>query len=108
VARGWCRGALAESADGRPVAPWSRRACRWSPLGALTRAWLEAPVGRPEDLRAAYAALAIVTGGRPDEWNAASWRTRWHVLSAFGRARLALPDAREQTRPRSGMRRAGR
>jgi hypothetical protein len=95
VARGWCRRALAEDRHGRPVPPWSDSACRWSPLGALTRIWHDGPGSELRAFEVAYAALALATGGRLEEWNAAPWRTEWHVHSAFARAREFLPQTRQ-------------
>lgn len=92
VGRGWCQGALAVDDDGRRVEPWSESARRWSPLGALLRTWYESPSADAEAFRIAYTALANATGGRLEEWNAARWRTRRHVLSAFGRARIYVPS----------------
>jgi hypothetical protein len=92
VARGWCQGVLAVDDDGRRVEPWSRSARRWSPLGALLRTWYESPNADADAFRIAYAALAGATGGRLEEWNAARWRTRRHVLNAFGRARIYVPS----------------
>src|SRR5262245_12214579 len=100
VARGWCQRALAEDRFGRPVEPWSASACCWSLLGALTRVWHEGRGRELDVFEAAYASLAIATGGRPEEWNAARWRTRWHVVRAFARAREFLPEARQQVRAR--------
>jgi hypothetical protein len=94
VARGWCQRAPAEDWRGRPVDPRSKSAVRWSPLGALTKVWAESPGLAPDAFRTAWAALAIATGGRPRDWNAARWRTRAHVLRAFERARNSLPEAR--------------
>jgi hypothetical protein len=51
-----------------------------------------------EVFEAAYAALALATGGRPEEWNAARWRTQRHVLRAFAHAREYLPEAWRQLR----------
>ena len=94
VARGWCRASLAEDRRGRRVEPWSPSACRWSPLGAMLAVWLERGAPRPEVLEVAYSAFGIATGGRPEEWSAAPWRTAWHVLSALSRARQLVPQAR--------------
>lgn len=91
IASGWSQNALARDDRGRQVEPWSEQARRWSPLGALTRVWHD---GRGDELQvfeAAYAALAMATGGRPEEWNDARWRTKRHVLRAFSRARDYLP-----------------
>jgi hypothetical protein len=98
VAQGWSRTALAEDGSGRRVEPWSTSARSWSPLGALIAIWLRARSEQPEVLEIAYAAFTLATGGRPEEWNAAPWRTKWHVLSAFARARRNLPEARAQIR----------
>lgn len=96
VARGWCRASLAEDRHGRRVEPWSPSACRWSPLGAMLAVWLERGAPRPEVLEVAYSAFGIATGGRPEEWSAAPWRTAWHVLSALSRARGSVAEARER------------
>ena len=93
VARGWSRTVLAEDGSGRRVEPWSASARSWSPLGALIAIWIRARIERPEVLEIAYAAFTLATGGRPEEWSAAPWRTKWHVLSAFARARQNLPGA---------------
>jgi hypothetical protein len=98
IAKGWCQNSLAEDRDGRQVEPWSEAACRWSPLGALTRVWHERRGVEVEVFEVAYAALALATGGRPEEWNAARWRTRRHVLRAFARARRCVPQAWQQIR----------
>jgi len=98
VARGWCQGALAIDEDGRRVEPWSPSARRWSPLGALLRAWYESPSADAEAFRIAYTSLANATGGRLEEWNAARWRARRHVLNAFGRARGYVPSGASRTR----------
>lgn len=101
VARGWCQKALAADEKGRQVEPWCEGACRWSPLGALTRAWYEGRGQGREPFETAYGSLALATGGRLEEWNAAPWRTKRHVLSAFARARAYLPQAREQVDARA-------
>jgi hypothetical protein len=93
---GWCQNALAEDRHGREVEPWSEAACRWSPLGALTRIWHERRGVELDVFEAAYAALALATGGRPEEWNAARWRTKRHVLRAFVRAQDYLPEVWQQ------------
>jgi hypothetical protein len=99
IARGWSRRALAEDRYGRQVEPWSASACRWSPLGALTSVWRERPAVGFDVFETAYAALALATGGRVEEWNGARWRTKSHVLRAFVRARGLLPQARRQLLP---------
>jgi hypothetical protein len=96
--RGWCRDALARDRDGRQVEPWTVGACRWSPLGALLRAWYEWGGEGIDPFVAAYISLALATGGRVAEWSAAPWRTQRHVVRAFAHAREFLPQAREQRR----------
>jgi hypothetical protein len=96
VAAGWSQRALARDSEGREVEPWSQDARRWSPLGALTRVWHERRGTELEIFEAAYAALALATGGRPEEWNAARWRTHRHVIGAFARARGYLPEVWRQ------------
>jgi hypothetical protein len=75
------------------VEPWSARACEWSPLGALTKVWHDQRGTELDVFEAAYAALALATGGRPEEWNAARWRSRRHVVRAFARAHEYIPEA---------------
>lgn len=101
VGRGWSQKALAEDRHGRRVEPWSRGAGRWSPLGALIRVWCESGGEGLDVLETAYTSLSLATGGRLEEWNAAPWRTQWHVLSAFARAREFLPEARRQVHTRA-------
>jgi hypothetical protein len=100
IAKGWCQRSLAEDLRGRQVEPWSESACRWSPLGALTSVWYESPGGALDVFQVAYAALSLVTGGRLEDWNAEPWRTKWHVLNAFDRARGHLTEAREEVEAR--------
>lgn len=93
IVRGWCQGALARDAVGREVEPWSETAASWSPLGALLAAWYESTCASREAFEAAYAALALATGGRVEEWNSERWRTQRHVRSAFFRAHGDLTAA---------------
>jgi hypothetical protein len=98
LARGWCQTALALDEEGRLVEPWSPSARSWSLLGALLAAWYEDPEAGRDSFRIAYTALALATGGRLEEWNAARWRTKRHVASAFARARAHVPALRRQLR----------
>jgi hypothetical protein len=98
VGAGWCPNGLARDADGRLVEPWSASACAWSPLGALLKAWFDAGDNGGDAFRVACAALAQATGGRLEEWNAARWRTKRHVASAFVHARSSLPSVRRRLR----------
>lgn len=96
VESGWCQRALARDRKGRQVEPWSESARSWSALGALLTAWYDDRAVSRTAFDSAYVALAIATGGRLEEWNAARWRTQHHVLDAFLRARGYLPLARLQ------------
>lgn len=102
VQGGWCRTGLARDADGRLVEPWSPSACSWSPLGALLKVWFDTGSDEGDALRIACSALALATGGRIEEWNAARWRTRRHVESAFLRARDYLPGVARRIRATEG------
>jgi hypothetical protein len=93
---GWSQRALARDGDGREVEPRSESARAWSPLGAMTKVWHERRGDELDVFELAYAALALATGGRPEEWNAARWRTQRHVLGAFARARAYVPEAWRQ------------
>jgi hypothetical protein len=101
VASGWCQKGLAADQYGRQVEPWSEDACSWSPLGALARVWFERGGAGLHAFEAAYTSLALASGGRLEEWNAAPWRTKWHVLRAFARAHEFLPEARERMHARN-------
>jgi hypothetical protein len=94
VARGWCQSRLAEDREGRPVEPWRSCARAWSPLGALLAALFFGSDGSLDSFRIAYTCLALATGGRLEEWNAATWRTQQHVLNAFEHARAFVPGVR--------------
>jgi hypothetical protein len=96
VARGWSQRALARDREGRQVEPWSESARSWSPVGALIAILYERGGGQLDAFQVAYEALALATGGRVEEWNAARWRRRRHVLHAFDRARGYLPHARRR------------
>jgi len=103
VSSGWCQRGLARDRDGRQVEPWSETARSWSPLGALLRAWYERPEAGHDAFATAYSALALATGGRLEEWNAARWRAIHHVRNAFVRAEAYLPVARRRLRTRQGV-----
>ena len=110
VARGWCREAPAEDMLGREVDPWSGAARRWTPLGALVRAWCDTGGDRIEAFTTAYLALALAVGGTVSDWNAEPWRTKEDATAALERAREHLPSARdyERTLRRDHERRAER
>jgi hypothetical protein len=94
VARGWSQSGLARDDEGRLVEPWRSCARSWSPLGALLAALYLGSEGSVDSFRIAYTCLALATGGRLEEWNAAPWRTQQHVLNAFERARDFVPGVR--------------
>jgi hypothetical protein len=101
VREGWCQGAAARDASGRPVAPESAFACRWSAAGALERVW-----ARHEDrfglglsaFERANLAVVSVVGEAPQAWNDIEGRTVIEVLDALAEAaRLEAgfpPDSR--------------
>jgi hypothetical protein len=104
VQEGWCQGSDAQDACGRPVAPTSVFACRWSAPGALERAWAWSENRFDLALDAfehANLALAAATGEVPQAWNDADGRTVRDVLDVFttaiedvgGRPRAAPPKA---------------
>jgi hypothetical protein len=103
IVDGWCQGSPARDEHGRQVEPWSGRAYRWSALGALAAAWFESR-GTFEGFLSAHRSLSVATGGHLDEWNDRRWRTKRHVLSAFGRARAWLPES-ERHVPANSVRR---
>jgi hypothetical protein len=89
VREGWCQGAAARDAAGRPVSPASAFASRWSAAGALERAWArhEDPYGVALDaFERANLALAAATGDVPQAWNDAAGRTLHDVLDALAEA----------------------
>jgi hypothetical protein len=93
VDTGWCQRSLARDAEGGEVDPWSPDARSWSPLGGLAKLWYEER-GGSDAFRVAYAALALATGGKLEEWNSAPWRTKQHALRAFAHAHVFLSYAR--------------
>jgi len=100
IGDGWCQGCLARDEHGRRVEPWSGRADRWSALGALAAAWFESR-GTFEGFLSAHRSLSVATGGHLEEWNDRRWRTKRHVLSAFGRARAWLPESQRHVEANS-------
>ena len=89
VREGWCQGAAARDACGRPVSPASAFATRWSAPGALERAWErhEDRFGLALDaFERANLALAAATGEVPQAWNDAAGRTLHEVLDALAEA----------------------
>jgi hypothetical protein len=86
VREGWCQGAAARDACGRPVSPASAFAISWSAPGALERAWArrEDRYGLALDaFKRANLALAAATGDVPQAWNDAAGRTLHEVLDAL-------------------------
>jgi hypothetical protein len=86
---GWCQGAAARDASGRPVSPASAFACTWSAPGALERAWVRHNrrfgIGLDAFVHASLA-LAAATGEAPQTWNDAVGRTLPEVLDALAEA----------------------
>jgi hypothetical protein len=89
VREGWCQGAAARDACGRPVSPSSAFATRWSAPGALERAWArhDDRFGLALDaFERANLALAGATGEVPQAWNDADGRTLQEVLDVLAEA----------------------
>jgi hypothetical protein len=89
VLAGWCRGAGARDAYGRPIEPSSAFARSWSAPGALARVYMRATTDLDGDLDAfqrANLALAAVVGAVPQEWNDIEGRTIREVLDALAQA----------------------
>jgi hypothetical protein len=89
VREGWCQGAAARDACGRPVSPTSAFARGWSAAGALERAWARHDDRFGSGLAAferANLALAAATGDVPQAWNDADGRTDTEVLDALAEA----------------------
>jgi hypothetical protein len=65
VRRGWCTGAPAKNADGKPVGPRDQDAVAWCAIGAIQKI-----CGGPEDGWEARFALRQVLGSEGiQEWN---------------------------------------
>lgn len=89
VRSGWCQGATATDECGRPIAPASAFARKWSVLGALERAWQRSPE-RPglalEAFQSAKLALTAAVNDVPQAWNDRPDRHVSEVLSALAEA----------------------
>jgi hypothetical protein len=90
AARGWCQGAEARDASGRPVHPQSDRAVAWSASGAIYRAsgFDGTPEVRQRYERAVWR-LAQSVSAHPSKWNDTPGRDKPDVLAALDRALLA-------------------
>jgi len=89
VREGWCQGAAARDACGRPVSPTSAFAGSWSAPGALERAWARHDDRFGRGLAAferANLALTAAIGDVPQAWNDADGRTDTEVLDALAEA----------------------
>ena len=92
VRDGWCQGHPAVDGCGRPVAPTSAFANKWSAPGALERVWArhEDRFGTAlEAYTRASLALAGAVGGAPQAWNDAEGRTVSEVLDALAESRAS-------------------
>jgi hypothetical protein len=103
VVSGWCQGACARDASGRPVEPASVFARQWSAPGALERIWrraAEGEVGGLDAFERANLALAAAVHGVPQEWNDEPERHQSQVLDALAEAifLLAIGDAEADLR----------
>jgi hypothetical protein len=101
VREGWCQGAAARDASGRPISPSSAFANAWSAPGALERAW-----SREQDrlgfrlglkvFQRANLAVAAAAGDVPQAWNDVRGRTHEEVLAVLAAA-IDDVDGRGQT-----------
>ena len=95
VLAGWCQGAVASDANGRPVLSSSPEARRWSMLGALLASQNGQPVS---DLLAAVSSLHRSTGESALEvWNDRPGRTQKEVVAAFDRALEGVASGEPKT-----------
>ena len=106
VVAGWCQGAAARDASGRPVEPASVFARQWSAAGAVERIWRRAADGEVAGVDAferANLALAAAVHGVPQEWNDEPERHQSQVLDALAEAifLLAIGDAESELRAAS-------
>ena len=62
---GWCKGAFARDADGRPVNYMSGKACSWCLSGAIRRAAQEAGADSQQTWIDTYQSLSEM----PSRWN---------------------------------------
>jgi hypothetical protein len=95
VERGWCQGAAATDATGRPVAPDSAAARAWSLGGALTRSWREHGADDETGLsgfQLAHLALSAAVHEAPAVWNDTPGRRKGEVLEALVRAVSLVQD----------------
>ena len=85
LARGWCQGARARDADGKPVSHKSPRAAAWCATGACDAAG-DGDGGAVDD---ALNILAYYVGGTTCSivtWNDGRHRTQAQILVAFDEA----------------------
>ncbi len=93
VVSGWCQGAHARDASGRPVEPSSVFARQWSAAGAVERVWRRSADGEAAGLDAferANLALAAAVRGLPQDWNDEDERHQSQVLDALAEAIFLL------------------
>lgn len=89
VATGWCQGASARDAEGRPVGAHSPAACEWSLTGSLLRA-LRTSEAEPELALHAFQRASLAVTAAVNEvasvWNDAPRRRAEDVLDALATA----------------------
>lgn len=91
VERGWCQGAEARDARGRPTQVVSPDATAWSLLGALQATTAADPAPELQDVGDAVAALAeLIMDTSLANWNDSETRTKLEVLSVLEDAELLV------------------
>lgn len=82
VRRGWCTGAPAKNADGKPVGPRDKDACQWCAIGAI-----QAICGGPENgYEARYALRQVLGRDTIQDWNDVYARNGEMVAKMFEEA----------------------
>src|SRR6266446_2199255 len=84
VEKGWCQGAEARDASGRPTDVGAAEAAAWSLLGALQATTVADPTIEIQDVGDAVAALAeLIADPSLANWNDCETRTKLEVLSVL-------------------------
>jgi hypothetical protein len=102
IESGWCQGAPARDAAGRPIEPESNFAVAWSAPGALLRLWRRGEVDVQLGLFAfqrANLALAATVGEGVGAWNDRPGRRQVDVLEAILVALSSVRDPELERAP---------
>lgn len=98
IQKGWTQGTLARDKRGRPVIIIDEKACAFCLIGAIRRAEFEAGMFFESATTKVLRKLILQNGFSPEnyhtvvsEWNDASGRTRYQVLSLLSHALSEAP-----------------